>query len=38
MCQFVFGDGSVRGIPVSIDSNILTRIGLPMDGQPVGNF
>jgi prepilin-type N-terminal cleavage/methylation domain-containing protein/prepilin-type processing-associated H-X9-DG protein len=38
MCQFVFGDGSVRGIPVSIDINILTRIGLPMDGQPVGNF
>jgi len=37
-CQFVFGDGSVRGIPVSIDINILTRIGQPMDGQPVGNF
>jgi prepilin-type N-terminal cleavage/methylation domain-containing protein len=38
ICQFVFGDGSVRGIPVSINITILTRIGLPMDGQPVGDF
>jgi hypothetical protein len=38
ICQFVFGDGSVRGVSTSVDITTLTRIGLPMDGQPVGSF
>ncbi len=35
VCQFVFGDGSVRAIPTNIHIDILTRLGLPADGQPV---
>jgi prepilin-type N-terminal cleavage/methylation domain-containing protein/prepilin-type processing-associated H-X9-DG protein len=34
-CQFVFGDGHVRAIRVSTDIDVLTRLGLPNDGQPV---
>ncbi|MCI0459421.1 MAG: DUF1559 domain-containing protein [Gemmataceae bacterium] len=35
VCQFVFGDGAVRAVRVNIDINVLTRLGLPSDGQPV---
>ena len=37
ICQFVFGDGSVRGVRVAADLVTLTRLGLPDDGQPVGD-
>ncbi|MCI0740677.1 MAG: DUF1559 domain-containing protein [Gemmataceae bacterium] len=33
ICQFLFGDGSVRGVRVSTDILTLTRLGLPADGQ-----
>ncbi len=37
--QFVFGDGSVRTVPVNTALGVLTRLGLPSDGQVVGgNF
>ena len=32
-CQFVFGDGSVRGVPVATPLSVLTFLGLPADGQ-----
>ena len=34
-CQFVFGDGTVRSIPVSIDLAILGRLANRMDEQVV---
>ena len=33
VCQFVFGDGSVKGIKTSIDPVNLTRLGNRQDGQ-----
>jgi hypothetical protein len=35
ICQFVFGDGSVRSVPNSTNILILTAIALPDDGQAV---
>jgi prepilin-type N-terminal cleavage/methylation domain-containing protein/prepilin-type processing-associated H-X9-DG protein len=35
VCQFVFCDGSVRALPVTLDTQILTYLGLPSDGVPV---
>jgi prepilin-type N-terminal cleavage/methylation domain-containing protein len=35
ICQFVFGDGSVRSVLVSVDITTLHRLGLPSDGQVV---
>jgi prepilin-type N-terminal cleavage/methylation domain-containing protein len=35
VCQFVFGDGAVRAVPVTIDLTVLHRLGLPSDGQTV---
>jgi prepilin-type N-terminal cleavage/methylation domain-containing protein len=35
VCQFVFADSSVRSVRVNIDLTVLTRLGLPSDGQPV---
>jgi len=32
-CMFVFCDGSVRAVPVTLDIKILTYLGLPRDGQ-----
>jgi prepilin-type N-terminal cleavage/methylation domain-containing protein len=34
VCQFVFGDGSVRPVPVSTPIDVLTFLGLPSDGVP----
>jgi len=39
VCLFVFCDGSVRGIPVTLTNiDVLTNLGLPRDGQPIPNF
>src|SRR5262249_49359082 len=36
ICQFVFCDGSVKGIPTTLTNiDILTNLGLPNDGQPI---
>jgi prepilin-type N-terminal cleavage/methylation domain-containing protein len=35
ICQFVFGDGSVRVLPNSTDVIVLTRLALPDDGETV---
>jgi prepilin-type N-terminal cleavage/methylation domain-containing protein len=35
VCQFVFGDGSVRALNVNLSIDVLTYIGLPDDGQVV---
>ncbi len=34
-CMFVFGDGSVRMIPLSINPLVLTYVAARKDGQPV---
>src|SRR5207237_858014 len=33
--QFVFCDGSVRAVPVTISIDVLTYLGLPADGVPI---
>jgi prepilin-type processing-associated H-X9-DG protein len=38
VCQFVFGDGHVRAISVSVSGTILSRLSVRNDGQPVPNF
>jgi len=38
VCQFVFCDGSVRGLPVNLSIDILTNLSLPDDGQTIPNF
>ena len=38
VCQFVLGDGSVRGIPVTIDPKILGLLANIADGEPVPGF
>ena len=35
VCQFVFCDGSVRALPLTLDTTVLTLLGLPADGMPV---
>ena len=35
LCQFVFGDGSVRPLQVTIDVSILTLLADRNDGQPI---
>jgi prepilin-type N-terminal cleavage/methylation domain-containing protein len=35
VCQFVFCDGSVHALPVTLNTTILTALGLPSDGVPV---
>jgi len=35
VCQFVFGDGSVRSLGTTIDILVLTNIALPDDGQVI---
>jgi prepilin-type N-terminal cleavage/methylation domain-containing protein/prepilin-type processing-associated H-X9-DG protein len=37
-CMFAMGDGSVRGISLSVDINTLTFLANRMDGQVTGNF
>jgi prepilin-type processing-associated H-X9-DG protein len=38
VCQFVFGDGSVRAVPVSVSGTILGLLAQRNDGQPVPDF
>jgi hypothetical protein len=38
LCQFVFGDGSAKPIRNNTSIDILTRLALPRDGQPVPSF
>ena len=38
VCQFVFGDGSVRTLATSIDPNILENLANISDGQAVSPF
>jgi prepilin-type N-terminal cleavage/methylation domain-containing protein len=35
ICQFVFCDGSVRALPITLNMDVLTALGLPADGVPV---
>jgi prepilin-type N-terminal cleavage/methylation domain-containing protein/prepilin-type processing-associated H-X9-DG protein len=37
-CNFLFGDGSVRGLSPSISSATLRLLVVRNDGQPVGNY
>jgi prepilin-type N-terminal cleavage/methylation domain-containing protein len=37
-CQFVFGDGRVTAVPNSIDTDILGRLCVRHDGQPIPPF
>ena len=37
-CQFVFGDGSVRGLSPSIDTTTLGRLAARNDGQVIGPY
>jgi hypothetical protein len=38
ICQFLLGDGSVRGISATIDLTTLSRLGDRRDGQTLGEF
>jgi hypothetical protein len=38
ICLFVFCDGSVRGVPLTIDINILTALATRASGESVTNF
>jgi len=38
VCQFAFGDGSVRAIPVNISLTILDVLAIRDDGTPIPNF
>jgi prepilin-type N-terminal cleavage/methylation domain-containing protein len=38
ICQFLLGDGSVRGINVSVSGTILSRLAVRNDGQPVPDY
>src|SRR5262249_6546170 len=38
ICQFAFGDGSVRAIPVSINPAVLDLLAMRSDGMPIPNF
>jgi prepilin-type N-terminal cleavage/methylation domain-containing protein/prepilin-type processing-associated H-X9-DG protein len=39
VCMFVFCDGSVHALPVTLSTDVLTHLGLPADGVPVNiNF
>lgn len=38
VCQFVFCDGSVKGLPVSININTLQLLGVRNDGQPIPDY
>ena len=38
LCMFALGDGSVRGISLSVDINTLTNLANRMDGLALGNF
>jgi prepilin-type N-terminal cleavage/methylation domain-containing protein/prepilin-type processing-associated H-X9-DG protein len=35
VCNFVFGDGSVHALPVNIDIDVLRRLAVRNDGQPI---
>jgi hypothetical protein len=35
VCNFLVGDGSVRGVPVSTDGTLLVRLANPVDGNSV---
>src|SRR5262249_4961130 len=38
VCEFVFGDGSVRALATSTDLTTLSLLARPDDGQPVPPF
>jgi prepilin-type processing-associated H-X9-DG protein len=38
VCQFVFCDGSVHALPVSIDRRTLGLLACRNDGQPIPNY
>jgi prepilin-type N-terminal cleavage/methylation domain-containing protein len=38
ICQFVFGDGSVAGLSVSIDIETLRKLAMRNDSEVVGDF
>jgi prepilin-type N-terminal cleavage/methylation domain-containing protein/prepilin-type processing-associated H-X9-DG protein len=38
VCPFVFGDGHVQAVSVSVSGTILSRLSVRNDGQPVPDF
>lgn len=38
VCQFVFGDGHVQGISLTVDVNTLSLLAQRNDGQPVSGY
>ena len=38
VCQFAFGDGSVRAIPVNISPSIMDALAIRDDGVPIPSF
>ena len=38
ICQFVFCDGSVHGLPININLEILGRLASRNDGEPIGDY
>jgi prepilin-type processing-associated H-X9-DG protein len=38
VCNFLFCDGTVKGINVNLDVNVMRRLAVRNDNQPVGNY
>ena len=38
ICQFVFCDGSVHALPVTIDLEVLGNLACRNDGNPIGEY
>jgi hypothetical protein len=38
VCQFLLGDGSVRGVSISTSGTILSLLARRADGQPIPDF
>jgi hypothetical protein len=38
ICQFLFTDGHIKALSTSTDLNVLNRLAVRNDGQPVGDF
>jgi prepilin-type N-terminal cleavage/methylation domain-containing protein len=38
VCQFLYGDGGVRGLPPAVSGTVLKRLSVRDDGEPVPNF
>ena len=38
ICNFLFCDGTVKSLSTGLDVNVMRRLAVRNDGQPVGNI